>query len=337
MVNEMVRYTSLGIDLIMISTFVLVGIYGYRREYRQSIVKLSTQLLSILLSGGLTFILGQLIMSKLPEEKLLSAIKNLLPENLTYLIQPIETYLIGLIIYSLLFIIFFVFIKSFLAVFSKNYHWSQYVFKKATLHVRIEKIISVLATLLTAYTYMVVFALVIGFPVLNVTQQQSFSRLLIKSIPDFSNTIQTVYQEYDAVNEAVQVYGEYVNDIYDGTKINFNEIKNLIDNEAIEASVIEKAYEQLIPQIANEESYLSYFEGDNIEVPQMSQYIRTMTSYIESGVITLEIFNSYYKELIDNGTYGKLIQDEVISTDSLQLLIQSNLLNEDNVEKINEY
>ena len=62
-----------------------------------------------------------------------------------------------------------------------------------------------------------------------------------------------------------------------------------------------------------------------------------MQSYIEKDVITLEIFNSYYKELIQNETCGRLIEDEVISDKALKTLINSNMLNDVNLKKIKEY
>ena len=43
-----------------------------------------------------------------------------------------------------------------------------------------------------------------------------------------------------------------------------------------------------------------------------------MKTYIDHNVITLEIFNSYYKELIRNGTYDRLIEDEVISDEAFE-------------------
>ena len=66
----------------------------------------------------------------------------------------------------------------------------------------------------------------------------------------------------------------------------------------------------------------------------MTEYLNNVKMYIDNDVITLEIFNSYYKELIRNQTYDRLIQDKVISDEAIKTLINSDMLNEDNLKKI---
>ena len=66
----------------------------------------------------------------------------------------------------------------------------------------------------------------------------------------------------------------------------------------------------------------------------MADYLNSVKMYIDNDVITLEIFNSYYKELIRNQTYDRLIQDKVISDEAIKTLINSDMLNEDNLKKI---
>ncbi|MBQ1786731.1 MAG: hypothetical protein II005_08410, partial [Turicibacter sp.] len=65
-----------------------------------------------------------------------------------------------------------------------------------------------------------------------------------------------------------------------------------------------------------------------------AEYLNNVKMYIDNDVITLEIFNSYYKELIRNQTYDRLVKDKVISVDAIKTLINSDMLNEDNLKKI---
>ena len=64
----------------------------------------------------------------------------------------------------------------------------------------------------------------------------------------------------------------------------------------------------------------------------MKDYLTHIKSYIEKDVVTLENFNFYYKELIQNGTYDRLIEEEVISDKALQTLINSDMLNDVNLK-----
>ena len=66
----------------------------------------------------------------------------------------------------------------------------------------------------------------------------------------------------------------------------------------------------------------------------MKEYLANTQEYLNNQAITLEIFNSYYKELIRNQTYDRLIQDKVISDEAIKTLINSDMLNEDNLKKI---
>ena len=82
------------------------------------------------------------------------------------------------------------------------------------------------------------------------------------------------------------------------------------------------------------EQMITLFPDNKIDEDEMAEYLNSVKNYIDNDVITLEIFNSYYKELIRNGTYDRLIEDEVISDEALKTLINSGMLNDDNLKKL---
>ena len=69
----------------------------------------------------------------------------------------------------------------------------------------------------------------------------------------------------------------------------------------------------------------------------MKEYLANTQEYLNNQTITLEIFNSYYEELIKNKTYDRLVKDEVINDDALTALVESGFLNDTNLKKIKEY
>ncbi|MGL4336558.1 MAG: hypothetical protein ACRCST_06660 [Turicibacter sp.] len=322
------------IDCIVLSIVCFAAIYGYKRSYRNSFVQLIVQLITILISYSVTILLLDKVLNLIPSQL---SISKVLPDNLFFLVGPYEDSIIQIITFIILYISTFVIIKGFLFVFSRNYKWEMCIKKEVLINKKVDGFISGLFTVVNSYTYIIVILVFFGFPIFNLVGKNSISENIIKSTPIFSKQIQGVYAQYSALNEVIKTYGEHVDNIYDGKKINFDELKRLVDQEKINSDFIESAYKQFIPMIANEESYLSYFNTNPILENEMQNYIDLMSKYTKSGIISIETLNLYYKELLDNGTYAKLIEDEVITSESLKLLLKSNLLDNSNVEKIKEY
>lgn len=114
-------------------------------------------------------------------------------------------------------------------------------------------------------------------------------------------------------------------------------MEEMIQKDPSRKNSLQDAYEYLIPYIATTSGYLANFSNNKIGINEMKEYLANTQEYLNNQTITLEIFNSYYEELIKNKTYDRLVKDEVINDDALTALVESGFLNDTNLKKIKEY
>ena len=143
----------LVVDLIIFIVFCVAAIIGYQRSYRISLVNLVIQLFSIFLSALVAGALVNKVVSYLPKKLKVSLF---VPDSFYYLIEPYEENIIPFIVFFILFVVAFVIIKSVVYVFSVNYEWHQYFFPSAKFNRIGDGLLSVLLSVLNAYTYVIV-------------------------------------------------------------------------------------------------------------------------------------------------------------------------------------
>lgn len=328
-VIEVIKF--LIVDLTILLVFYIVGVIGYQRSYRISLVNLLIQLFSIFLSVLVAGALVNKVVSYIPQKIKLS---SFVPDNFYYLIDPYEEKIIPFIVFSILFVIAFVIIKSIVYVFSVNYEWHRYFFPSAKFNRVGDGLLSILLSVLNAYTYVIVIVIVLAFPLFDLIKPYSLSNLLLKVNPYVSHLVEEFYQPYEDVKESIDLFGEELDALFANNKINLDQLEQFIKEHSNQRQEIQAAFEDFLPLIATMSAYLSFFPDNKIDANEMETHLNSMQGYIEQDVITLEIFNSYYKELIRNGTYDRLIEDEVISDEALKTLINSGMLNDDNLKKL---
>lgn len=323
-----------SIDLIVLCVFLLAGYIGYKRLYRVSLIQLILQLVSILV----TYFIATFLMTKaigfIPDS---INIELLVPDSLYYLVQPHKDDIIPFILFIIIYVFVFVVVKSILYVFSRNYEWDQVLFKKMILNQTVGTIVSVVSTILNAYTYVLVFLIVVSFPLFGLVGEKSFSHLLLKTNPIVSPLIDYIYLPYNGLYKALEIYGEEADEVFDGTRIYLDKMAQIIEKDPSRRNSLQEAYRSLIPYIATLSGYLKEFSTNKIESEQMELYLDNMKGYIEDRVLTLENFNYYYNELLNNKIYDRLIKDEAITNEAITLLVNSNLLDDANLKKIKEY
>ena len=321
----------LVVDLIIFIVFCIASIVGYQRSYRISLVNLVIHLFSIFLSALVAGALVNKVVSYLPKKLKVSLF---VPDSFYYLIEPYEENIIPFIVFFILFVVAFVIIKSVVYVFSVNYEWHQYFFPSAKFNRIGDGLLSVLLSILNAYTYVIVIVIILAFPLFDFVKPYSLSNLLLKVNPYVSHLVEEFYQPYEDVKKSIDLFGNELDDLFANNKVNLNQLEQFIKKHPNQRQEIQAAFKEFLPFMATTSAYLSFFLDNKIDVHEMEAYLTSMKTYIDHNVITLEIFNSYYKELIRNGTYDRLIEDEVISDEALKTLINSGMLNDDNLKKL---
>ena len=321
----------LVVDLIIFIVFCIASIVGYQRSYRISLVNLVIHLFSIFLSALVAGALVNKVVSYLPKKLKVSLF---VPDSFYYLIEPYEENIIPFIVFFILFVVAFVIIKSVVYVFSVNYEWHQYFFPSAKFNRIGDGLLSVLLSILNAYTYVIVIVIILAFPLFDFVKPYSLSNLLLKVNPYVSHLVEEFYQPYEDVKKSIDLFGDELDNLFANNKVNLDQLEQFIKKHPNQQQEIQVAFKEFLPFMATTSAYLSFFPDNKIDADEMEAYLTSMKTYIDHNVITLEIFNSYYKELIRNGTYDRLIEDEVISDEALKTLINSGMLNDDNLKKL---
>ena len=328
-VMEVIKF--LVVDLIIFIVFCVAAIIGYQRSYRISLVNLVIQLFSIFLSALVAGALVNKVVSYIPKKLKVS---SFVPDSFYYLIEPYEENIIPFIVFFILFVVVFVIIKSVVYVFSVNYEWHQYFFPSAKFNRIGDGLLSVLLSVLNAYTYVIVIVIILAFPLFDFVRPYSLSNLLLKVNPYVSHLVEEFYQPYEDVKKSIDLFGDELDNLFANNKVNLDQLEQFIKKHPNQRQEIQVAFKEFLPFMATTSTYLSFFPDNKIDADEMEAYLSSMKTYINHNVITLEIFNSYYKELIRNGTYDRLIEDEVISDEALKTLINSGMLNDDNLKKL---
>lgn len=317
------------VDAVVLSFFGIAAYRGYHQSYRISLTHLLIQLTTITLSFVTAWGLVNQLLRYIPKSMSLS---RFIPDRFYYLVEPYECYLIPFILFCLLFIIFFIIIKSILYVFSVNYGWHQYAFKSVKFDRLGDQCFSIFLSVLNMYTYMIVILIIIAFPLFNLVKPYSISNLLLKVNPVISSIVSGFYEPYQQLQDSILYFEDDFDLIFYHNQVDFDQLEIFMKKHPNEPEKVHHAFNDLIPFIATTSGFLSFFPDNQISEKEMSDYLTNIEAYIEKDVITLEIFNFYYKELIQNGSYDRLIEEEVISDKALQTLINSDMLNDGNLK-----
>ncbi len=331
-VMEVIKF--LVVDLIIFLVLCIAAYIGYQRSYRISLINVLIQLFSIFTSGLMAGVLLEKALSYIPEKVKISL---LVPDSFYYLVEPYEDLIIPCVVFSILFIILFVIIKSTLSVFSINYEWYRYLFPLVKFNRIGDGVLSMFLTILNTYTYILIFLIILAFPLLDLVKPYSLTNVLLNVNPYVSHLVDKLYEPYEGLKKGIDLFGEDLEPIFRADKVDLNKLEQFMNNHPSQRKEIQSAFEEFLPFIATTSGFLSFFPDNKIDKDEMITYLNTMQTYIDKDVLTLEIFNSYYKELIHNETYGRLIEDEVISNEALKTLINSGMLNDVNLKKIKEY
>lgn len=325
---EVVKF--LMVDLMIWVVFFIVAYIGYQHSYRKSFVSLTIQILSILISAFTANVLLNKVLFYIPSINIFSFI----PDNFYYLIEPYEDLMIQLTLFLVLFLMMFIIVKSTLYVFSMNYEWERYIFPNAKFNRLGDGLLSILMSLLNAYSYVLVVLIIMACPLLNLVKPYSFTNVLLHVNPYISSVVDEFYEPYNNLKQGMDLFGDEWNTIFVNNRVDFGQLESFIDKNSDQRKKIHQACETFIPFIATTSGFMNFFPDNKIDEDEMAEYLNSVKNYIDNDVITLEIFNSYYKELIRNQTYDRLIQDKVISDEAIKTLINSDMLNEDNLKKI---
>ena len=324
----------LVVDLMILLVLCIAAYIGYQRSYRISLINVLIQFFSIFTSGLMAGALLKKALSYIPEKVKVSL---LVPDRFYYLVEPYEELIIPCIVFCILFVIAFVIIKSTLYIFSINYEWHRYLFPSAKFNRIGDGGLSMFLTILNAYTYILIFLVILAFPLLDLVKPYSLSNVLLKVNPYVAHLVDELYEPYEGLKKGIDLFGDDLDSIFVADKVDLNKLEQFMNNHPSQRKEIQSAFEEFLPFIATTSGFLSFFPDNKIDKNEMVTYLNTMQMYIDKDVLTLEIFNSYYKELIHNETYGRLIEDEVISNEALKTLVNSDMLNDVNLKKIKEY
>ena len=238
-ITEVMSYVFDGIILI---TLLFAMIIGLRRSYKVSLVNFLVQISSLIIA----LITGMLVGPNL-------ATMGLERLNLSMFIPPrfeeIATPIVGIIFEYVIFIIIatlvFTFVKSILFVFSRNFDLNRKIF--STFHPMrfLDKILSVIFTLLTTYTNLLIPIIIFSFPFFNIARDESISSQILNLTPFLSTHIENSFQPFTALMEM----GTVLESVMSGEPINTQQIaQQIISNPETITQMIPLLPEETITQ-----------------------------------------------------------------------------------------
>lgn len=322
---------SLILDLVIVGVFYFVVSKCYKRSYRVNLLQLLIQLVAIMAAGMIAFGVMKILVHRF---FLNMDISSWIPASFYYVLQPYMDELFPFFIFTVLFVLLFVLFKSILYVFSMNYEWEKYLFPQIKFNRKGDYWLSGCLSAAYAYTYVLAIVFILSFPLFGIVGKYSVSQLLLHINPVIGSFVDDLSEPYYRVQKGMRLFGDEIDKLYANYRIDLEYLKEYIDNDPAKRVKIQSSFEMLTPLFATPTGYLGFFEQPLIDKVEMSKHLRQMKKYIDEDVLTLEFFNSYYKELICNGTYDKLIEDQIINDEALELLMQSSLLNDDNLKKL---
>ena len=142
-------------------------------------------------------------------------------------------------------------IKSVVYVFSVNYEWHQYFFPSAKFNRIGDGLLSVLLSILNAYTYVIVIVIILAFPLFDFVKPYSLSNLLLKVNPYVSHLVEEFYQPYEDVKKSIDLFGNELDDLFANNKVNSESIRVcLLRNTRINVKKFHQHLKTFIPFIA---------------------------------------------------------------------------------------
>ena len=168
------------------------------------------------------------------------------PDSFYYLIEPYEENIIPFIVFFILFVVAFVIIKSVVYVFSVNYEWHQYFFPSAKFNRIGDGLLSVLLSILNAYTYVIVIVIILAFPLFDFVKPYSLSNLLLKVNPYVSHLVEEFYQPYEDVKKSIDLFGNELDDLFANNKVNLNQLEQFIKKHPNQRQEIQAAFKEFL-------------------------------------------------------------------------------------------
>ena len=320
-------FNGVLIDAIIVFIFFISLVIGWRRYVLESVIDLGIQLFSLYSAYKVADNVTLRVMSFIPENFELS---SYLPQEFQLFFEPYEPNVLRLLLQAITFIVVFIIIKSFLWHFGQTYLCQADTQSTRGFKSIVCNSLSSGATLLTTYTYLMFVIILIGIPGLGVIPKQSFANQLIEQIPIFSNQVQLMYTKSEAVEDVMMTYGRATCETTEEQAVCLKDI-------ILSVSLNESKWEDHIEPLATPIGYLQFFNESIITEVAMLNHVNELTLAIESNVMTKEFINLYYKELIDNKTYDKLVKNQIVIKPSIYVLLHSGLLNNENYNSLEEY
>jgi len=190
------------LDGAIVIILLVAIIVGGRRLCRNSLANLLVQLTS--LTGAI--LLGNLISPSIANwtiERLDFSI--FIPSRLYWLASPIIEFILTALILLMLTIAVFIFFKSFLGVFAYQFDLPRKLFVRYRPSKVIDSILSIVFSVLNAYSYLLVTIVVLAFPIFNIVQPGSLSRLILTMTPFVSSGVEKMYEPVTLFLETMEL------------------------------------------------------------------------------------------------------------------------------------
>ncbi len=320
-------YIGYGVDFAVICFFVISLIIGYFRTYRESFMLLLIQIFSLFASYSGTILIVKQLLTLFPQD---FNVSSLLPQEYQVYLQPYEPHVLPFILDVMMCVCLYILIKSFLCGFNDQYQWGSAVLKDIRRFPFVNRLVSMVLTFMSAYTYVMLFLILLGFPLFKVIGPSSLTQAVLNHSPFYSSSIQLAYEQSEAIKEVVQTIGIDDCTFYEADEICLNDVLRLMVKDETDRTTF-------IPLIATESAYVQFFEKTPVDEVTMLTHVQTLNQWIEDGVLDKEFINLYYQELLENKIYDKLIKNQIVLRTSIHVLITSNILNDENIEELKEY
>ena len=231
-------FMSYIFDGIIIVTLLIAVITGFRRSSKKSLVGFLIQMFSL----AIAIVAGTMTAPNLAERAAEQLnLSMFIPQQFEAMAAPFIEIILGYIIFVAISMFVFTILKSILFICSKSLDLDKRMFSNFHPLSFLDRIISIVFTLLTTYTNLLIPIVIFAFPFLNVVREDSLSGRILNLTPFISAQLQETFQPLTAILEM----GSVIESVANGAPINTQELAEQITSNP-------EAITQMIPLLPEE-------------------------------------------------------------------------------------
>ena len=234
-----IAFSPYFVDTVVIGMLLLAFLAGWFRHWRRSLLTLILQLGSLLIAFGLALPLSTLLLARIPGiDSLLGGLEIFggLAENL---LRAFLVLFLGLLGFALW--------RSFLQIFARNMDWASKLFPKFELPDKGGRALSGLFTALNAYTYLLLFVIIMAVPGVEMTRAGSFSDYLFRTSPVAAPVAENIFLPLETAFNLIDMVEE--SEFFHGGSPDYDRIAAVINEDPERIEELKLQFNEILPTI----------------------------------------------------------------------------------------